>query len=148
MPQIINGVSCRSKIESLQHIIEQAKKGTIGPNVSKGDPIGSCFYQYPSGNNCAVGSLFSQAQLKQINNTDDSWHSYNEESIAGLALRFGKKNVETVTGMSVPELTRLQHTHDEALQGFADNDEGRVKNARQAVIEQATKMLKAAQAKV
>jgi hypothetical protein len=148
MPHIINGVSCRSKIESLQHIIDQAKKSKIGPNVRKGDPTMSCFYQYPSGNNCAIGSLFSEAQLKEINCSDDPWHGHNEESIAGLALRFGKKNVETVTGMSVPELTRLQHTHDEALQGFADNDEGRVKNARQAVIELATEMLKMAQAKV
>ena len=143
MPQIINGVSCRSKIESLQHIIKQAKKGKIGPNVSKRDPTMSCFYQYPSGNNCAVGSLFSEAQLKQINTGD-----HNEESIGGLAVRFGEKNIEAVTGMSLPELKLLQQVHDEAVQAFAKTDEERVTNARQAVIEYATEALEKAQAKV
>lgn len=147
MPTIINGVSCRSKIESLQHIIDQAKKGKIGPNLDKGDPKNSCFYQYPSGNNCAVGSLFSEAQLKQIN-TGDNWHGHNEESIAGLAKHFGEKNVETVTGMKIKDLQLLQNVHDKALQLWSRTDRERVNGAREAVIEQAKKMLEQAQAKV
>jgi hypothetical protein len=143
MPQIINGVSCRSKIESLQHIIDQAKKGKIGPNIKKRDPSTSCFYQYPSGNHCAVGSLFSEAQLKQIKG-DDSWESHNEENIAGVAKRFGEKNIETVTGMSIDELKVLQNTHDKVLQEFSANAAKRINNARQAVIEQAKKMLERA----
>jgi hypothetical protein len=147
MPQIINGVSCRSKIESLQHIIDQAKKGKIGPNVSKRDPAMSCFYQYPSGNHCAIGSLFSEAQLKQINK-GDSWEDHNEESIVGLARHFGKKNVETVTGMSVEELSILQNTHDKELQSYAKTDKERIDNARQAVIERARIMLERATVQV
>lgn len=143
MPHIINGVSCRSKIESLQHIIDQAKKRKIGPNVRKGDPSTSCYYQYPSGNNCAIGSLFSEAQLKQINNGDE-WTDHNEESIKGLAQYFGRKNVETVTGMEIGELEILQNTHDRELQAYSKDDQERVKNARQAVIDKANEMLEKA----
>ena len=143
MPHIINGVSCRSKIESLQHIIDQAKKGKVGPNISRKDPSTSCYYQYPSGNNCAIGCLFSKAQLKQINNGDE-WTDHNEESIKGLAQYFGRKNVETVTGMEISELEILQNTHDRELQAYSSNDKERVKNARQAVIDKANEMLEKA----
>jgi hypothetical protein len=151
MPQIINGVSCRSKIESLQHIIDQAKKGTIGPNVSKGDKL-DCLYQYPSGNNCAVGSLFSEVQLKAINCSTDRWESHNEESVEALARIFGKDNIEIVTGMTIAELVTIQRVHDKALEGvyrlLSQEQEQKAKKAVQAVIDTATKMLEKAQAKV
>ena len=143
MPHIINGVSCRSKIESLQHIIDQAKKGKVGPNLSKNDPSTLCYYQYPSGNKCAIGCLFSEAQLKQINNGDE-WTDHNEEGIKGLAQYFGRKNVETVTGMEIKELEILQNTHDRELQAYWKDDQERVKNARQAVIDKANEMLEKA----
>jgi len=151
MPHIINGVSCRSKIESLQHIIDQAKQGKIGPNVNKGDKL-DCAYQYKSGNNCAVGSLFSEAQLKEINCSADPWESHNEESVDALARIFGKNNIEAVTGMAIAELVTIQRVHDKALEGayslLAQQQADKAEKAVSAVIDTATMMLKMAQAKV
>lgn len=110
MPHIINGVQCRTKVESLKHIIEQAKKGKIGPNVAKGDYRGACQYTYASGNHCAVGSLLSKTQLKLIDKEDE-----NESGVQVIADVFGKKNVEAVTGMTLSELRTLQNVHDEAF---------------------------------
>jgi len=106
--QIINGVKCRTGKESLEHIIKQAKKGKIGANLDKGDDYGSCEYVYPSGNNCAVGSLFSQAQLKDIRK-----HHHNGSNIGFVAAtHVGHKNIETVTGLKVSQLMHIQNIHD------------------------------------
>lgn len=105
--QIINGVQCRTREESLRHIIKQAKLKKIGPK--RETEHGECNYVYPSGNNCAVGSLFSENQLKDIKARD-----FNEMSINYLALReVGKRNVEAVTGMKLKELELLQKIHDD-----------------------------------
>jgi hypothetical protein len=106
--QIINGVKCRSGRESLAHIIKQAKKGKIGANADKGDSFGDCEYVYPSGNNCAVGSLFSKAQLKDIRK-----HHHNGANIGYVAaVHVGHKNLETVTGLKVSQLIHIQNIHD------------------------------------
>jgi hypothetical protein len=135
MPHIINGVQCRTKIESLQHIIDQAKKGKIGPNAEKGDYRGSCQYTYRSGNHCAVGSLFSEAQLKVIDQEDE-----NESNISILADVFGKKNIEAVTGMTISELRTLQATHDEAFGNYGYTRS----EVLEAVIKKAESMLEKA----
>jgi hypothetical protein len=140
MPQIINGVLCRSKIESLQHIIDQAKQGKIGPNIDKGD-FPNCTYQYPSGNHCAVGSLFSQAQLEAITAENEWSESHNEESVGNLAIVFGETNIETVTGMTIEELGTIQRAHDNALSAGFGTAQERVQKARQGVVAQATAML-------
>lgn len=137
MPHIINGVQCRTKIESLQHIINEAKKGKIGPNPEKDDPVHSCFYAYPSGNHCAVGCLFSEAQLKVIDQEDE-----NESNVEALASTFGKKNIEAVTGMTIEELEALQKIHDGAMQGYRLTRSARLKE----VIHGVNTMLKQATA--
>lgn len=139
MPHIINGVQCRTKIESLKHIIYQARAGKIGPKFNKGDKP-NCNYQYPSGNHCAVGCLFSEAQLKLITQEDEFQSSMNEEHIGSLAAAFGKKNIEAVTGMTVEELTAIQKAHDNELTSFGTQKE-RLEKAIEAVVSKAKTML-------
>lgn len=122
MPHIINGVQCRTKVESLKHIISQAEKGKIGPDATKGDHRGACQYTYPSGNHCAIGSLFSEAQLKLIDKEDE-----NESDITVIADAFGKQNVEAVTGMTVSELKTLQSVHDDAFRTYTVTREEAIK---------------------
>lgn len=127
--KIINGVKCRTRTESLKHIIKQAEAGKIGPIENDSQRL--CLYQYESGNNCAVGALFSKAQLKDL-----KAKCLGEMSIDYVSETIGKKNIEAVTGMSLKELQDLQSTHDEHIQnGGADL-------ARKAVIDQAKHMLK------
>ena len=130
--KFINGVACRTKRESLLHIIAQAEAGTISAKDKRDARFGQCAYVYPSGNNCAVGSLFSKEQLKDIERLE-----LNEMSIDYVADKIGEKNIEAVTGMTMFELESLQKTHDEVLQnsGF--------EKARQAVIHHAKDMLQA-----
>lgn len=127
MPHIINGVKCRTREESLKHIIKQAKAEKIGPNGTTENTghAHDCQYQYPSGNNCAVGALFSKRQLNQIKK-----QGMNGMSVAYLATSnlVGKRNLETVTGMKLSELEVIQKIHDETLQNH------NIEAARQGVI--------------
>lgn len=121
--QIINGVQCRTREESLRHIVKRAKLKKIGPKTEREAAGSTCEYRYSSGNNCAVGSLFSKAQLLNIEAKGE-----NESAILYLADSIGRKNIETVTGMRLKELEKLQDIHDTAVQ-----DEG-AQPARNAVI--------------
>lgn len=110
MTYLVNGIECRTREESLKHIVQQAKLKKIGPKTER-EACG-CEYEYPSGNNCAVGSLFSKAQLKSIDEA-----AQNEVSIDYLAKDFiGRRNIETVTGMKLKELQIIQQIHDGTLQ--------------------------------
>ena len=131
MPKTINGVKCRTREESLKHIIKRAKANKIGPNVTDCNAsFDNCQYQYPSGNNCAVGSLFSKAQLKNIQE-----RNLNSMSIGYATTAIGLKNIQTVTGMTLKELQKLQTIHDKVLEvkGVAE--------ARKKVIEYCQKEL-------
>ena len=113
--QIINGVQCRTGKESLEHIIKQAKKGKIGPSAEKNDSIGSCNYRYASGNNCAVGSLFSKAQLRDIQARGGNAYSIAYVANGGSGgIGVSWKNIEAVTGLKKPQLEALQSIHDTA----------------------------------
>ena len=110
MTYLVNGIECRTRQESLIHIAQQAKLKKIGPKNEH--EHGFCEYRYASGNNCAVGALFSKAQLDQI----DAW-GCTSTSINQLALvNIGKRNVETITGMKLKELEIIQKIHDDTLQ--------------------------------
>lgn len=110
MTYFVKGIECRTREESLKHIAQQAKLKKIGPKTEREEASGFCNYLYSSGNNCAVGSLFSQEQLKDI----QARHC-NELSISYLATAIGKRNIETVTGMKLKELEILQKIHDDTL---------------------------------
>ena len=133
MPKIINGVTCRTREESLKHIIKQAKAGKIGPKANDQHGFDSCAYQYPSGNHCAVGCLFSAKQIKDI-----KIRQANGLSISYLASRsaIGKRNIEAVTGMSLTELKSLQSIHDRSLESS-----GGVQLARAKLIDYCEKEL-------
>jgi hypothetical protein len=109
--KIINGVECRTREESLRHIIKRAKLKKIGPKTEAEAAGAYCCYLYESGNNCAVGSLFSPKQLEEIDAK-----AFNELSIGYLATEVGKRNIEEVTGMTLKELELLQKIHDDTLQ--------------------------------
>lgn len=111
MPHIINGVKCRTRDESLKHIIKQAKAEKIGPNGTAPDWTHRCQYSYPSGNNCAIGALFSKRQLKHIEK-----NGMNGMSIGAVVTFVGKRNIEAVTGMELDELKVIQKIHDDTLQ--------------------------------
>ena len=133
MPHITNGIECRTAKESLKYLIKQAKAGKIGPTDKPCDADWqhSCAYIYPSGNHCAIGALFSKAQLDFIEAGGDM-----ETSIKHLtACRIGERNVEAVTGLPVNTLQSLQTTHDRALGNRGPEA------ARNAVIYFAEKML-------
>lgn len=147
MPTIINGVTCRTREESLRHIISQASKGKIGPKITSKGKIHSkdsrtsellCRYEYASGNNCAIGSLFSPQQLRQIKKDGK-----NDTSVSALKSAYGQKNLEAVTGLTFKELDKLQSKHDDSLNKASWIDQtDLVKRAVQAVVDQAAVMLK------
>jgi len=111
VPKIINGVTCRTREESLKHIIKQANKGKIGAAHAKdGGFGGSCLYEYPSGNHCAVGCLLSKKQLKDLQRRE-----LMEMSIGHVSKYVGAVNLEAVTGMTLEELEKLQRVHDKAM---------------------------------
>lgn len=122
MPHIINGVQCRTREESLKHIIEQAKLGKIGPKSATESGRNPCLYQYPSGNHCALGSLFSDKQIRDIKH-----RGLNESSVAIVACDVGQANVEAVTGMKFQELLQLQKLHDRAVESSGGFQRARIK---------------------
>lgn len=130
----INGVKCRTAIESLKYIIKRAGENKLGPtklDLTKNSTWDNCMYEYPSGNNCAVGCLFSKEQLKYIN-------EYNSISIDALSDVIGVKNIETVTGLELQDLISLQQIHDDAADEYREYNHNRISTA---VIEEARKLL-------
>ena len=113
MPTDINGVTCRTARESLEHIIAHAKAGRIGPSDKRADDghRHTCLYEYPSGNNCAVGVLFSKAQLEFIRKVEGE-----NQMIGHLARKhIGERNLQAVTGLPMRSLEMLQRAHDDTL---------------------------------
>ncbi len=132
----INGVKCRTATESLKYIIKRAGANKIGPtksDLTKNPTWSNCMYEYPSGNNCAVGCLFSKEQLKYINK-----YNSNNISIDALSNVIGVKNIETVTGLKLQDLISLQEIHDEAVDEYQDYNHNRISTA---VIEESQKLL-------
>ncbi len=115
MPKIINGIKCRTREESLRHIMRQAKANKIGPEPTDATRFDNCLYQYPSGNNCGVGCLFDAKQIKDIKAKQMNGMSIKYLSATAL---IGKKNLEAVTGMAINELDRIQSIHDRALERY------------------------------
>lgn len=109
MSKIINGITCRTREESLKHILDQARKSKIGPSAADGKS-NNCQYVYPSGNHCAVGCLLDDKQLKDIERRE-----LNEMSIWKVGQTIGEINLTTVTGMTFLELKKLQNLHDTKL---------------------------------
>jgi len=76
--------------------------------------VGWCSYRYDSGNNCAVGCLFSDAQLKWITK-----RGLDHKLIEDVARAASQKNIEMVTGLSLSDLLYIQSKHDELLGDYS-----------------------------
>ena len=122
----------RTREEALDFIIQQAKEGKIGPNVSMGEPV-TCRYTYEqSGNHCAVGCLLTDELLQEI-----SEQSCNGENVNYVCRTFGRERLEAMTGLTQHELAFLQYQHDQAFIEGSDAPEERLKTALKNVIEAA-----------
>jgi len=119
----INGIKCRTRNESLKHIIEQTKAGKVGPKSSDQHVMFGdlCSYQYESGNNCAVGCLFTKEQLKWI---DD--RLLNNTDILDLSQRVSVENIEAVTGIPLTTLYDIQCEHDDILACEMDPEQRKI----------------------
>ena len=97
--QTINGFRRPTREESLNKILAYAndpKKYFVESAYSDG-----------KGCRCAVGVLFSPAQLRDI------WHrDLGEADVFSLAESIGTDNIEFVTGLKVAELMMLQECSD------------------------------------
>ena len=92
-----------SRQESLRKILayaDQPKRFFVDAKYSNG-----------KGCKCAVGVLFSPAQLRDI-----SKRGLQGVSVKMLAHQIGVENIEFVTGLTLPELEFLQDANDDNLE--------------------------------
>lgn len=92
----------RTKLEAYRHVLQAYYAGILGAFSA-----GACAYR--RGNRrCAVGCLFNDAQLEDL-----KARKLNAKATIGIVAGvIGKKNIEHVTGLSMPELLDLQNRHD------------------------------------
>ncbi len=100
-----------TKKQTLQRMLDAYNAGTLGAlkHVYAGG-LGSyntCVYSKGK-RTCIVGSIFSPAQLAYIKRR----RLMNEYGVYELAEHIGKKNIESVSGMSLRSLNTLQRHHD------------------------------------
>ncbi len=97
----------RTRIQSLKHILANLDEDKLGAM----SPFGGCVYVSDDGQKfCGVGCLFSSKQLTDIRN-----RKLLGVDISTLAYYIGNNNIETVTGMTLEELTKIQTKHDMAV---------------------------------
>ena len=97
--EVVNGIQRGDRAASLRKIIayaNQPKKYFVDGKYSDG-----------KGCHCAVGVLFTPAQLRDI-----ARRGMTQASVMILASAVGRKNIEFVTGMSLSELKELQEAND------------------------------------
>jgi putative SOS response-associated peptidase YedK len=99
----MHGYPSPSKLDQYRKLKEKALKGKLGAESTHG-----CKYE-AEGRNCAVGALFTTAQLNDIEE-----RGMNAYGVGGLACYVGKKNLEAVTGFTLRELAEMQCMHDRA----------------------------------
>lgn len=93
----------QTKLAALEKVLEGIKSGTVNPSV-----MGACIYHDDvTYLRCGVGILFNDAQIEDIKR-----RKLNGASVSVLATTIGRRNIETVTGMSVDDLRTLQSKHD------------------------------------
>lgn len=91
---------------ALQHILKEYNTKRLGATTNTWWP--KCVYEAPGDQrHCAVGALFSPAQLADLKT-----RGINSSGITEVISVIGKNNIETVTGMKSAELVKLQSLHD------------------------------------
>lgn len=91
-----------NKLDQYKKLLKMAEAGKLGAF----DENEVCMYRY-KGKRCAVGALFNNAQLDDIERLD-----LNSNSIGIVAVYIGCRNIETVTGFTLDELETIQDQHD------------------------------------
>ena len=97
----MHGYNSPSKLDQYRKLKRKALAGKLGARSQQG-----CVYAH-GGRNCAIGALFTQAQIKDIKEC-----GLNHFSIQCVSETIGRKNLEAVTGFTLKELTVMQHLHD------------------------------------
>lgn len=82
--------------EALERVVENAKRSR---KTTK--------YRTPNGNMCALGHFFTEDQIKDIIK-----EKCNGKVVFSLVDKFGKNNIEFMTGMSVNQANELQRIND------------------------------------
>lgn len=98
----------RTPLQAYQHVLSRFKAGKLGAMKS----TGGCVYQEEGvDKNCAVGCLFTQAQLDDIKARGLN----SSAGVTRLVEVFGLKNIEHVTGLKLGALMEMQGMHDRAF---------------------------------
>lgn len=111
---------------------EQSLKKILAYAKNPKTRFASGYYTNGSGDYCAVGTLFSKEQIRDIIS-----RRLNDSNIQELAYmlsgtdktRIGKKNIEAVTGLSLQELKVIQRANDCCI-----SNEARKESVKEAVM--------------
>lgn len=114
-----------SKLDQYKKLLKMAEAGKLGAF----DEYEVCMYRYGD-KRCAVGALFNNAQLDDIQK-----RRLNTMSIRVVASDIGRRNIETVTGFTLDELETIQDQHDRCsgrtgLNPFIEFVEGKIKELK------------------
>jgi hypothetical protein len=98
----------RTPLQAYQHVLARFRAGKLGAMK----PTGGCVYQEEGvDKNCAVGCLFTQAQLDDIKARGLN----SSAGVTRLANDIGLDNIEAVTGLKLADLMEMQGMHDKAF---------------------------------
>lgn len=94
----------KSLREALERIVAYAKKNGLKQLVYADNFTGRC---------CAIGQFFTPEQIQEIKDAKNrDGNSLNGERIDAVVKRFGEKNIEAMTGMTVEQATAIQIVND------------------------------------
>jgi len=102
----------RTRLSALKHILNMLDACMLGAGA--GRAIGGCMYRF-KGSYCAVGCLFTEAQLDDIRKV-----GLNNVAVDELAKYVGEENLKYMTGMTLDELSEMQRMHDSAFDRYGD----------------------------
>lgn len=74
---------------------------------AKKNNLSTCMYRNAVGNPCIVGQFFTGEQIDEIVAA-----GHNGMSVFSVASKFGRKNIQAMTGMSVDQAEALQRLND------------------------------------
>ena len=120
--EIVNGFVKPTREETYEKIFKAIEAGKVMPlptDINSKCHTNTCLYEYPSGNRCIVGALFTQQQVDFIRAIGEL-----ESSIDSLESDIGTNNIEFVTGLCIDEIVELQCAHDivvDQIVSYADD---------------------------
>jgi hypothetical protein len=114
----------RTRKQALSHILSELVAGRLGAvDGPKSDPWAKgCAYESRIDgkiSHCGVGCLFNESQIRSI-----KMRGLNTSSIDVVEEVIGTLNLETVTGLHMEELMKIQDIHDGEWQLIQSNPLG------------------------